>query len=318
MKIYKLLFTLVFFSCFCSFLIAQKELKGVVKIENFDAQGNLIETGSGIICGSTKNEIFIVTAFHVIDEGDNILVSFHNRQWEQFKAKVHNKFNPDLDYAVLVVNVEVKKINPVSYHQPDFDKIQNGDRIHCVGHPDGEDWTHNKQNVINNPQFTSYNISFSNIGIGPGFSGGALYTKKKSRLIGLIVNVDTQNTIAVRIDQIIRDLGSWEIPHNYLLPYKPPRRKSFYVSSALALGSAATGYFFHNAAESDYSIYESNRDPNAKGIYDDITRDNLYARVNQNKDYRNIAAAATGGFVILAAVLSGRKYKKKKSKKKKK
>ena len=295
---------------------SQKSLGGVAKVEARMANGN-IETGAGIICGSNGSEIFIVTALHVIADQDDVFsedvkVTFHGVQWDPLSAKIDKKHgNPDLDYVIIIVEAPEGLFRKHDFRQPDFDKIETGDGVRMIGHPVGEDWTYNIQNVINNPQITTYQIGVSEIGVVPGYSGGALLHEKKDQLLGLIVKVGKPNTIAVRIDQILRDLRSWNIPHNHILPYRPPVRPIAYISAGLSAAAVAVGINFHVKAEDDYEIYKTNRDPNALGVYDAISREDLLARANDNKDKRNYALASAGGAAVLAVLFGGRKYKRK-------
>ncbi len=309
---YRLLLAQILLLLFNS-IYAQKILNGIAKIEVFESNGNLLNTGAGIICGNSDSEVFIVTAFHVVEDGDNILVTFYNRQWEQFSAKLYPQFNPDLDYSVLTVKAPVKKIKSTKYRQPYFEKLKPGNNIQVIGHPLGEEWTLNSQNVISNPKFSTFEISFSNIGIAPGFSGGALLTKKKDQLAGLIVNVDTHNSIAVRIDQVKRDLDSWGIPYDNILPYKPPRRPSFFFfTTTTLLAGGAAAYLEFLRVDPQYQIYSDNLfDSDDPYTAYEGSRENYLNEILQLRQYALYTAAGAGVSAVLALLTSKRKVKQK-------
>lgn len=312
----KLLWTcLLCFSIFISTGWAQKSLDGVAKIEVYDDDGNLIETGAGIVAGVRGSQLFVVTAFHVIDVGSVFQVSFNNRQWESFSGSIHEKFNDDLDYGVLIVDVPPNIIKTHSFHQPEYSKIESGNKVHMVGHPGAKEWTNNIQNVITNPQSGTFEVALSNVGIEPGYSGGAVLSARKNHLIGLIVDVSTNNTIAVRIDQILRDLKSWGIPYTFILPYKPPRKASAYVFAVLAAGATVGAVYFNSEKDRIYDIYSEQKDPAAPVYTDSANADYVgprseafqEAKDNQNNSY--YAAGAAGGLALTSILLSKRKYK---------
>ena len=315
MEWYKLLLVAFLILFLSNALFSQKSLDGIVKIEVYNDNGELLETGAGILAGTRGSQIFVVTAFHVIDEGTVFQVSFNSRKWDSFTGKIHERYNDDLDYGVLIVDVPPKTIKTFSFHQPDFKKIEAGNKIRMVGHPQGEDWTDNTQNVITNPQNGTFEIGVSNVGIVPGYSGGALLSKKKDHLIGLIVDVSTNNAIAVRIDQILRDLKAWGIPHTYILPYKPPRRVSSYIFAGLSVGATVGAVYFNTEQNRIYDIYSTQRNPVAP-VYNIMSHEDYVgprsealqkAKNNQRNAY--ISAGTAIGSTVLSILLGRRKYK---------
>ena len=95
--------------------------RGVVKIIAQKPR-NAPDTGAGIVVGIDKNIALILTAYHVVKDTQRIEVVFIDKQWEKFNGRLFEKYDTDLDLAVITVDlVEGRKV------PPDLPKFAVGD-----------------------------------------------------------------------------------------------------------------------------------------------------------------------------------------------
>ena len=297
-------------------LFSQKVLNGVVKIRTVDSLG-FEETGSGIITGTNGSDVFVVTSYHVVTDDDenqvdSIIVNFHNRRFQSYPAELYEERISEHDFAVIRVPVDysvIEEITPYKFRSADYDNVKAGDDINAIGHPTGVEWYRNDLNNITSPLFTAFELSFSDMGIQEGYSGGALTTRKRDLLVGLIVNTETSNSLAVSFEHVFKDLHDWGIPYTHILPYKAPRKPSSYVFAALSAVATGAGFYFNNEVDKYYDIYKENRDPGAPVYLDGLERNATLDKAKDNENYRNISWIGAGVSALLSVVLSKRKVK---------
>ena len=175
--------TLIVLFLFSSTLLrSQKSLDNVVKINSVNAIGE--EIGAGIVVGRRGSQIFIVTAYHIVEDATKINVTLFDAQWRIYQGKLHNRIADELDLAILTVEVPIQdNINFNQLSLASFEKIAPDDEVQVLGHPNGKGWDLNSQNKITDPNFGIFQIGFSSIGIESGYSGGLLMARKKDQLL---------------------------------------------------------------------------------------------------------------------------------------
>lgn len=289
----------------------QNALNGVVKIVTHDESGSERETGAGILMGQMGNTVFIATALHVVEDATSISVQFNELRWTTIPAKLYSQASPELDVAVIVVQVPAQAgVNFYKFRMGNMEALDNESPVGCIGHPFGAEWTYNKLNMLDDAHYSANEVRFTALGIEPGFSGGALVDRKKNNLLGLITRVQPgAGAIAVSIDVLIRNLTKWGLPVNFIQPYKAPLKKSTYVFGALSVAAFTGGLVFNAQGVDHYDIYKTNRDETAP-VFSGTTRESLLEEARQDYTYRNISYGVAGAFAITAVLCNVIKIKK--------
>jgi S1-C subfamily serine protease len=142
--------------------------------------------GSGFVVDKAGH---IVTNFHVVEGGDQISVSFSNRD-TVVASLVGTDASTDL--AVLEVETSSSALTPLSLG--DSDKVEVGDQVVAIGNPFGLDRTATAgivsalQRLIRAPnQFTIDHVIQTDAPINKGNSGGPLLNDR-----GEVIGVNTQ------------------------------------------------------------------------------------------------------------------------------
>jgi S1-C subfamily serine protease len=142
--------------------------------------------GSGFVVDKAGH---IVTNFHVIEDGDEIRVSFSNR--DTVGAELVGT-DPSTDLAVLRVDAEASALTPLPLG--DSDDVRVGDPVVAIGNPFGLDRTATAgivsalQRLITAPNdFAIDHVIQTDAPINRGNSGGPLLNAK-----GEVVGVNTQ------------------------------------------------------------------------------------------------------------------------------
>ncbi|MBK8705346.1 MAG: trypsin-like peptidase domain-containing protein [Saprospiraceae bacterium] len=283
--------------------LSQNILQGVALIKTVNQEGSEGETGAGIVSGRTGDQLFIVTAYHVVKDAQSITVRLNQASWTEFPATLHYQVSEELDIAVVVAKIPANApINYYEFRRGNIEELKVDQAVSCIGHPYGAEWTYNKMNTLTNTRLGTYQLGFSSLGVNPGFSGGALVERKKGRLLGLITEVSSgASATAVNIDEVINYLQKWRIPTNFLLPYKEPLNPLTYVFGGLAVAGVGAGLYFNKDGVDQYEIYKSNLDETAP-VYQGLSRDDMLQKAKDDYKWRNISYAASGGFAV-AAVL---------------
>ena len=133
-----------------------------------------MSSGSG--CVISKNGL-ILTSAHVIEDGEDVIVTLNNGQ--NYPAKVIKRFGDTEDFAILkistIVDLPVIKLG-------NSEKIKVGEKVFAIGNPFGFSGTFT-QGIISRIDYTKNRIQ-TDAAINPGSSGGPLLNTK-GEVIGI-------------------------------------------------------------------------------------------------------------------------------------
>jgi len=182
--------------------------------------------GSGFVLDKAGH---IVTNYHVVQDADEIRVSFSNR--DTVEAQLVGT-DPSTDLAVLQVDESASALTPLPLG--DSDKVQVGDPVVAIGNPFGLDRTATAgivsalQRLITAPnRFTIDHVIQTDAPINHGSSGGPLLNAR-GQVIGVNTQIETggvasgnvgigfsvpSNTVKDVIAQIMR---TGRVDHAYL------------------------------------------------------------------------------------------------------
>jgi S1-C subfamily serine protease len=149
--------------------------------------------GSGILINSTGE---ILTNYHVIHGAKRVAVVFKPERGVEVRkdlayAAIPIKVDETSDLAMLKVEAPSPLLHPLS--MGDTSKLEVGDDVHAIGHPDGEVWTYTTGTISQiRPKYKwkDENIAHSatviqtQTAINPGNSGGPLLNNK-AQVIGI-------------------------------------------------------------------------------------------------------------------------------------
>ena len=167
-------FLVIFFGVYFIFFFGpsiEKVKESVVMIETYDANGELLGTGSGF-CAFKSN--LIVTNFHVIEGAHEIkIVTNDKERHSAFKIAV---FDYNNDLAILNTNVS---LSPLEFGSDS--EIKTGKKIKTIGSPLGELNTLSTGIISNADNDKGIQISAP---ISHGSSGGVLLNNR-NKVIGI-------------------------------------------------------------------------------------------------------------------------------------
>ena len=162
----------------------------------------------GISCGTgciIDKRGIILTSAHVIDTGDNVVVTMSNGQ--DYNAKVLKRFGEKKDIALLKINVPIE-LKTVKLG--DSEKIKVGQKVLAIGNPFGFNGTLT-QGIISRIDYNKNRIQ-TDAAINPGSSGGPLLNKQ-GEIIGI-------NQAIYNPDNNISNIGiGFAIPINLVKEY---------------------------------------------------------------------------------------------------
>lgn len=162
----------------------------------------------GISCGTgciIDKRGIILTSAHVVDIGENVIVTMSNGQ--DYNAKVLQRFGENKDIALLKINVptELKTVK-----LGDSEKIKVGQKVLAIGNPFGFNGTLT-QGIISRIDYNKNRIQ-TDAAINPGSSGGPLLNKD-GEIIGI-------NQAIYNPDNNISNIGiGFAIPINLIKEY---------------------------------------------------------------------------------------------------
>jgi hypothetical protein len=142
------------------------------------------------------------------------VVTFRAATDREFRGRVVEQ-SDEVDFAVVLVNVPAGDRVRGSLRALPFrpGSVPVATTVSSIGHA-AERWTASVDiNKIQGEQLNT--ITFSNVGILEGFSGGPLFNDE-NRLIGMVIEVDGVKATALRIDAILRLLALWKVPQELL------------------------------------------------------------------------------------------------------
>ena len=163
---------------------------------------------SGVSCGTgciIDKKGIILTSAHVIDIGENIVVTMYNGQ--DYNAKVLCHLGENKDIALLKINVPIE-LKTVKLG--DSEKIKVGQKVLAIGNPFGFNGTLT-QGIISRIDYAKNRIQ-TDAAINPGSSGGPLLNKN-GEIIGI-------NQAIYNPDNNISNIGiGFAIPINLVKEY---------------------------------------------------------------------------------------------------
>lgn len=166
------------------------------------------QLSNGISCGTgciiDKSGI-ILTSAHVVDSGENVLITMFNGQ--NYEAVVLKRFGENQDFVLLKINTNLK-LKTVKLGNSE--KIKVGQRVLAIGNPFGFNGTLT-QGIISRIDYVKNRIQ-TDAAINPGSSGGPLLNKK-GEIIGI-------NQAIYNPDNNISNIGiGFAIPVNTIKEY---------------------------------------------------------------------------------------------------
>ena len=172
--------------------IYERAAPGVVQIARTSSSSDVLSgtapsaLGSGFVVDKAGH---IVTNFHVVEDADEIRVSFSNRDTVEAELVASD---PSTDLAVLRVDAEAKALTPLPLG--DSDDVRVGDPVVAIGNPFGLDRTATAgivsalQRLITAPNdFAIDHVIQTDAPINHGNSGGPLLNAH-----GEVIGVNTQ------------------------------------------------------------------------------------------------------------------------------
>ena len=166
------------------------------------------QVSDGLSCGTgciIDKKGIILTSAHVVDDGQNVIVTMSNGQ--DYKAKLLKTFGANKDIALLKVDVLVE-LKTVKFG--DSEKIKVGQKVLTIGNPFGFNGTLT-QGIVSRIDYVKNRIQ-TDAAINPGCSGGPLLNKK-GEIIGI-------NQAIYNPDNNISNIGiGFAIPINLVKQY---------------------------------------------------------------------------------------------------
>ena len=166
------------------------------------------QLSNGISCGTgciiDKSGI-ILTSAHVVDSGENVLITMFNGQ--NYEAKVLKRFGENQDFVLLKISTNLK-LKTVKLGNSE--KIKVGQKVLAIGNPFGFNGTLT-QGIISRIDYAKNRIQ-TDAAINPGSSGGPLLNNK-GEIIGI-------NQAIYNPDNNISNIGiGFAIPVNTVKEY---------------------------------------------------------------------------------------------------
>jgi len=173
--------------------------------------------GAGIVIGASNDRVYIVTANHVVREGDlpgkDIRVQFRGHT-EKLLAQLATHYSIDHDLAVLTIaNAKTQGIDVNAFP---FDRLGDpsilgqGDPVFLAGHPQGVLWSL----TVSPDAFIEADgdsLRFESKALFRGHSGGALLNFRME-IIGLLRKDEQPNGDALSIVSVLSMLKEWGYP----------------------------------------------------------------------------------------------------------
>ena len=172
----------------------------IVSIDSQLLGGSSCGTG----CIIDKNGT-ILTSAHVLDDGDNIVVTTSNG--EDYKAKVIKKFGAKKDVALIKISAPHEL---ATAKLGDSENVKVGQKVYAIGNPFGFNGTFT-QGIVSRIDYVKNRIQ-TDAAINPGSSGGPLLNAK-GEIIGI-------NQAIYNPDNNISNIGiGFAIPINSIREY---------------------------------------------------------------------------------------------------
>ena len=228
----------------------------VVKIVTAD------ETGAGIVVHVRDDVVFILTAYHIVKDANEIRVTFFAKQDIEFSRTSVFKYYEDLDIAVIRVTSD--QVNQVPSDLPAVNigvvpKV--GDKLSTIGHPGDLEWQFDKEAYAYTRlgyQNDFRKFLYLNPALQRGSSGGPVLDRS-SGVVGLVLKRGPSgNALAVTIDAALAVLNDWGVQTSKLIRAPRPVDPNFVVE-----------------------VYEGSRIKRRKGVF--VTLKNLITDAAQQR-----------------------------------
>jgi alpha-tubulin suppressor-like RCC1 family protein len=188
----------------------------IVRIET--KFGDRVSYGTGLVVGAANDQIYIITANHVVRDGDRksqeVTVEFYTLQGKPIKATLQSQFDPNHDLAVLTV--PNAKANGVDENSFPYDRVGDpallarGDPVFLAGHPNDVRWSLS----VTPDGFVETEgdwLRFESKSLFPGHSGGALLNFRLE-IVGMLRSDKQPYGEALSITKILELLKGWNVP----------------------------------------------------------------------------------------------------------
>lgn len=201
---------------------------GVIKITTYK-NGDESKKGAGIVIGKGSNEIFILTAHHIlffepdsslVDSSEIVLYSRHLFRGNLAQYNYH--YNESLDVGIITLKIESKEFDTIKDDFPTFvlaqqDTLTTNEKVTVIGHLTDEEWVKVTVNEILTTSFEDdvQKFTFTPIAIQRGYSGGPVFDKEQN-LIGVVLRVGSSQGVATEITTVLKWLKARRIPTNLI------------------------------------------------------------------------------------------------------
>jgi len=188
----------------------------IVRIET--KFGERSSNGAGIVFSVENDQVYIVTANHIVREGDrqgqDVNVEFRSLRGKTLSARLESHFDAGLDLAVLsVANAKSLGFNSSAFP---FDRLgdptglKSGDPVFLAGHPNGVPWSLS----VSSDAFIETDkdsLRFESKSLFKGHSGGALLNFRLE-IVGLLKSDVQPYGDALSIAKAVSILKAWGYP----------------------------------------------------------------------------------------------------------
>jgi Trypsin-like peptidase domain len=178
------------------------------------------ESGTGIIVGTSDNEVFILTAYHVVEKAQDIKVSFFDNKYLDFPATIYHKYEERSDFAVIRVGKkggqDTVPSNLLVLNSSAL-ALKVGTKVRIFGHSRGQPWLYRPGEIISLNSDNNFERFLLTGNIERGDSGGAVFDEK-GRLLGMVTSLEGSGRgSALKIDLVLQHLrDGWGIPTNLI------------------------------------------------------------------------------------------------------
>lgn len=174
--------------------------------------------GAGIVFGAANSEVYVVTANHVVREGDRpsqrLQLELYAGRGKHLSGKLASQFDVDHDLAVVIVpdaKAQGIDVNTFPFDRlGDPNELNEGDPVFLVGHPQGVPWSVSvtPDGFVETQQEW---LRFESKSLFPGHSGGALLNSR-FEIVGLLRSDQQPNGEALSIEKVTAMLKEWGYP----------------------------------------------------------------------------------------------------------
>lgn len=161
--------------------------------------------GAGIIIGKIRDDVYIVTADHILGMAPECKVEFKFYEWVEIPTKILRRFPKPMDKAVLRATLpDDFPQDKIPISNVSCGKIEEGQILHIIGHPGGDSWVSPNQEIKLQDEKYFGTLKF-NYPCLPGYSGGGVFSEDW-HLLGMILDQDGNNCIARNMESIMVEI----------------------------------------------------------------------------------------------------------------